>query len=257
MGHFVKAILLLCMAAPLCVAAQVVDLATGEYPPFVGQKEPEQGVLSAIVAAALETQGLTAKLTFLPWKRASAETLQGNFAATFPYTKNQERMNAFYFSRSLYTDTIRMFALASTPHDAGWDNKSVCIPLGYNSESAQAFAKSKNARLERPPEMINCFEMLKRGHVQGVWASEIVAASHRPVLGPSMEPIRAMEIGIAYPIVYFLMVPKSLPDASGWLARFNAGLQEIQKNGVYARITQRLPPQYARKDTGKPLPLTK
>ena len=230
-------------ALALCTSAWAqpvtISLATGDYAPFSSSSEPGNGLISAVVTAAFEAQGVAAKLAFLPWQRGYKETLGGNHVATFPYVQNKERQEAFWFSKPIYTDTIRLFTQDSASRELDWSGKAICVPLGYNTEHIQKFATEQQARLERPVDMANCFEMLQLGRVQAVWSSEAVAdAVTAPIRAKGLR-YKAMMLPVDYQVEYFLIFPRTQPDAKDWLARFNAGLAQIQRNGTYAKLTAR------------------
>ena len=241
-----SAIVLLCVCLTLCNIAKAqgttISLATGDYAPFSSSSEPGNGLVSAVVSAAFETQGVTPKLAFLPWQRGYKETLAGNHVATFPYVPNQERIEAFWFSKPVYTDTIRLFAQESTARDVKWSGKGICVPFGYNTEHIQKFATEQQARLERPADMGNCFEMLQLGRVQAVWSSEAVAEAVTVPLRAKGLRYKPLMLPVDYQVEYFLIFPRTQADSKEWLSRFNAGLALIQRNGTYARLTARKQP---------------
>jgi polar amino acid transport system substrate-binding protein len=237
---------LFCVGLSLCSSAQAqgttISLATGEYAPFSSSSEPGNGLISAVVSAAFETQGVTPKMAFLPWQRGYKETLAGNHVATFPYVQNQERIEAFWFSKPIYTDTIRLFAQEGTARDVQWNGKGIRVPFGYNTEHIQKFATEKQARLERPADMGNCFEMLQLGRVQAVWSSEAVAEAVTSPLRAKGLRYKPLMLPVDYQVEYFLIFPRTQADSKEWLSRFNAGLAMIQRNGTYARLTARKQP---------------
>lgn len=219
-----------------------ISLATGEYPPFSGAAEIGNGLISAVVTAAFEAQGVSSKLAFLPWQRGYKETLAGTHTATFPYVNNKERQEAFWFSKPIYTDTIRLFAKEGALREIDWNGKAICVPLGYNTEQIQKFASERQARLERPVDMASCFEMLLLDRVYAVWSSEAVAeAVTAPIRSKGLR-YKSLMLSVDYTVDYFLIFPRTQPDSKEWLARFNAGLAQIQRNGTYARLTSRKGP---------------
>ncbi len=216
--------------------AQIVRLATGDYPPLAGESEPGGGLLSQAVVAAFATQGADARLSFLPWQRGFNETRNGDYTATFPYVKNAEREVDFLFSKVLYSDNIRMFGLSSLGATPQWAGKSICVPLGYNIQRVQRFALAQAAKLERPATMLDCFQLLQLGRVQAVWASETVAEHiTRPLRAAGLK-YRPLYLEVDYTVDYFLIVPKRQPDAANVIQRFNLGLADIHRSGVFKKI---------------------
>jgi len=216
--------------------ADTVMLAAGDYPPLAGESEPSGGLLTQVVVAAYAAQGATVQLTYLPWQRGYNETLSGFYTGTFPYVKNAERDALFLYSHALYTDTIRLFALGNATLPVRWSGKSICVPLGYGIQQIQAFALANAARLERPPSMVNCFQLLQLGRVQGVWSSELVAEQvTRPLRAAGLQ-YKPLMLDVDYPVDYYLIVPRVHPDAAGVISRFNAGLALVRKSGVVKKI---------------------
>ncbi len=216
--------------------ADTVALATGDYPPLTGESEPEGGLLTQVVAAAFAARGTGVRLTYLPWQRGYNETLKGLYSATFPYGKSVERDALFLYSSPLHTDTIRLFALASATLPVQWSGKSICVPIGYGTQQILGFALAQAARLERPVSMVNCFQLLQLGRVQGVWSSELVAEQvTRPLraLGLHYKPLM---LEVDYAVDYHLIVPRAHPGAAELIAHFNAGLALARKSGVVKKI---------------------
>lgn len=222
-----------------CLAqAEPVRLATGDYAPLTGEAEPGGGLLSRLVLAAYAAQGASVQLSFLPWQRGHNDTLKGFYEATFPYVKNTQREASFLFSAPIFVDTIRLFGPVEAAKPLAWKGRAICVPLGFNVQHIQAFAKAQGATLEQPATLLNCFQLLQLGRVQGVWASETVA--EYVTRGQAAFQYQPLKLGVDYRVEYFLMVPKSASGAAGAVARFNTGLAQIRKSGEYKKILGRL-----------------
>ncbi len=231
--------LLLGLALPVQAQPTSADLVTGEYPPFSSEDAPAMGVLSEIVVAAFQDQGVSTQVRFMPWQRGYMETRNGLHTGTFPYVKNEERQRDFWFSLPLYPDVVRIFVAADADPAMAWAGKAVCVPQGYNIARVAPFIESQQARMERPPDMLNCFQMLQRGRVQAVWSSEMVADFVTRDLRRDGLRFKALTLGLEYPVELYLIISRQLPQAQQWIERFNTGLTRIQKNGSYAKILGR------------------
>lgn len=216
-----------------------VELVTGDYPPFSSEEAPAMGALSEVVVAAFKEQGISAQLRFMPWQRGYMETRNGLHTGTFPYVKNDERQRDFLFSLPLYPDVVRIFVPSETDATIDWAGKAICVPQGYNIARVAPFIESQQARMERPPDMLNCFQMLQRGRVQAVWSSETVAEFVTRDLRRDGLRFKPLALGMEYPVELYLIISRQLPQAQQWLERFNTGLARIQKNGAYAKILTR------------------
>ncbi len=227
------------LALPVQAQTASVELVTGDYPPFSSEEAPAMGVLSEVVVAAFKEQGVAAQLRFMPWQRGYMETRNGLHTATFPYVKNEERQRDFWFSQPLYPDVVRIFVPSEAEVPMDWAGKSICVPQGYNMARVAPFIESQQARVERPPDMLNCFQMLQRGRVQAVWSSETVAEFVTRDLRREGLRFKPLTLGLEYPVELYLIISRQLPQAQQWLERFNTGLARIQKNGTYAKILAR------------------
>lgn len=216
-----------------------VELVTGEYPPFSSEEAPAMGLISEVVNAAFKEQGVSTQLRFMPWQRGYVETRNGVHTATFPYVKNEERQRDFWYSQPLYPDMVRLFVRADAEATIDWSGKAICVPQGYNMARVAPFIEDKQARVERPADMLNCFQMLQRGRVFAVWSSETVAEFVTRGLRREGLRFKPLTLGVEYPVELYLIISRQLPQAQQWLERFNAGFSRIQKNGTYAQILTR------------------
>lgn len=224
---------------PGWAAAEPAKVAAGEYSPFVTKQLPEDGVTAAIVTAALKTQGVEVTYDFLPWKRGLHETGLAKYLGTFPYLKTAEREVDFLYSEPIFTDLFRLFVRKSDGKERNWNEKSICIPLGYDTTQIQSFTTEHKIILERPSEIANCFNMLNAGRVEAVWVSELVGFDTAKTLFGRSSGIYPLEMNLVGSTKYYFIISRKWPDSEKWLARFNTGLKLIQKNGTYKQILAR------------------
>ena len=224
---------------PGFAATVTVKIAAGEYPPFVSQKLPENGITAAIVTAALRAQGVDVTYEFLPWKRGFLATGLTKYAGTFPYLKTAEREVDFLYSEPIFTDIFRLFVRKSDGKERNWTGKSICIPLGYDTTQIQSFTTQNKITLERPSEISKCFNMLNVGHVEAVWVSELVGYDMVKTLFGRNSELYPLEMSLVGNTKYYFIISKKLPDAEKWMTRFNAGLKLIRENGNYKQIQAR------------------
>lgn len=216
-----------------------VELATGEYAPFVSERLPEGGVTAAIVREAFKAQGLEVNYSFIPWKRGFVETERSQFVGTFPYLKTPEREAEFLYSMPIYGDQFRLFVRQDTDTKRSWTHKKLCVPMGYDTSQINAFTREHRITIEQPSKISNCFKMLHGARVDAVWASELVAyETIQSVLGRDAG-IQASDLTLVRENEYFLIVSRKLPQAQMWIDRFNEGLKTIKENGAYRRIVTR------------------
>lgn len=216
--------------------AETAQVAAGEYAPFVSEKLPQNGVTSAIVTAAFNSQKVDVKYAFLPWKRGYLNTGRGDYVGTFPYLKTAEREADFIYSEPIFTDRFRMFVNNKDAKKIDWNGSTICVPIGYDTTQIEGFTSANKIFIEKPPEITNCFNMLAAGRVSMVWASELVGKDTAKNLFHGKANVTALDLGLVSENKYYFIVSKSLPNAANWISRFDDGLKTIQKNGTLQKI---------------------
>ena len=100
--------------------SQIAIIATGEYPPFSGEKLQEKGIASAIVSLVMKEIGYESNLQFMPWPLVNTSTKESStnrgVRAAFPYAKTAEREKVFYFSDPIVeVETSIFYNKSKTP----------------------------------------------------------------------------------------------------------------------------------------------
>ncbi len=79
-----------------------VNVVTGEWPPFSGEKLPEKGAITEIVTLAFRNSGYEPNYDFKSWllgeKIAVDNKTSLGAQATYPYIKSDHRSKVFYYS---------------------------------------------------------------------------------------------------------------------------------------------------------------
>ena len=80
-------------------ADPVVLMASLEWPPYVSERLPGQGIISQRVRMALAHEGYQLQIRFLPWKRAVAMVQHStSYIGVFPEYASPQREHEFYCS---------------------------------------------------------------------------------------------------------------------------------------------------------------
>lgn len=91
------------------VGPHTIVLATEEWPPYVGEKLPGNGFLTAIVREAFARAGYEVKYEFMPWARLLEEVKTGRYAAGFPAYYSDERAQQYIVSDPYLSGPVRLF----------------------------------------------------------------------------------------------------------------------------------------------------
>lgn len=222
----------------LCFAsvtfAQEVKLVTGDgYPPFVDSRHPKGGIASQIIVESLKSVGVEALIERRPWVRGYAETLNGNFVATFPYLKSESRERDFYYSSPLYK--INQYYFYKKNKDLNLSEKQVlCNPIGWTlSNEMKEKVKSGLLRLEEPVDLYGCVRMVLAGRADFFIANRFILENIK-VIAAIKEGL-AKRLACSEPIYEYLIVSKKIKNTD-FLKKFEFGLEKFKKSNEYLRL---------------------
>lgn len=219
-----------------------IKVSTGEFAPYSGIGLDKKGIATQIVVGAFESaqQRHELELEFLPWKRALEYTKAGRSDASYPYFKNPEREQEYYFSDALYTSIGQVYGNKSTQNDEEPRPYTlVCIPLGYALGSVNEIVNKYKLTLVRPNYLIQCFQLLYKERVEYVFANKAVAEYLvQEKLVPKPDKL--------YPLPFFktlashhLITAKSEKNKQ-IIKSFNRGLAKFKQTEQYKELTSKV-----------------
>ncbi len=222
------------------LSAQPLMLVTGsDYAPFSDEKLPEGGLATEIVKKAMKLAGVEVQINFFPWKRGYDGTLDGEFAATFPYVPTDERKAAMEYSDPIVTIRQVVFSAKDKPvlfsAVADLKGKTICQPIGYALPAdLEPLVANGEIKREAPKELDNCGRMLLIGRADFLVGDAFT-------LGAMFQRIGGVEkIGIGDRVLdttyLHLIASKKAGDTASVITAFNAGLKQLKDSGEYTRI---------------------
>ncbi|MBQ1782337.1 MAG: transporter substrate-binding domain-containing protein [Gammaproteobacteria bacterium] len=235
-----RQLLLAVVLMPTLVMGQPVPLVSGiGYPPFADQRLPGGGIATRVVVAAFERMGAQPTVDWLPWRRGYIATLNGDYAATFPYVRTAERQRDFLYSDPIFHGEVYLYALPEQPEVLtveGLRNHTLCQPWGWTVDIdgyLEYAIKRGHIRLEQPIGLDTCFEMLRHGRVDAVFSSPEVTdhllAEMLPLqLVRAPRPLAKTEL--------YLIAPRSGRDSERLLEEFNQALALMKADGSFERL---------------------
>jgi polar amino acid transport system substrate-binding protein len=104
-------------AAPYpCRAEPIIQITTGEYPPWSSSHLKHEGLVNHVITEAFEREGYRATFVYFPWKRAYTAALKGDpFFVTSFWFQSEERAKHFYYSDPVMVEKTVFFHLKSKP----------------------------------------------------------------------------------------------------------------------------------------------
>ncbi len=106
----------ICWSAGSWAADPVVLMASLEWPPYVSERLPGQGLISQRVRMALAREGYQLQIRFLPWKRAVAMVQHStSYIGVFPEYASPQREQEFYCSDPILQAPLALIQDARLP----------------------------------------------------------------------------------------------------------------------------------------------
>ena len=229
--------LLLSLFATGLASAETVRLTNGEWPPYLGEQLPHNGVVSRIITEAFALQGITVEWEFYPWARALQMAQRGTRNGTAAWLFSREREVIFFISDSLIESGHHLFHRKNYSFD--WQQFSdlhghrSAGTRGY--EYGEAFQQAEaqgQLRVNRVTSDETGFRQLLAGRVDLFPIDKVVGfdmlyqnftAAERAQLCFHPKPLRSEHL--------HLLMSRAVPGNAELMARFNKGLAQLRESG--------------------------
>lgn len=167
--QLIFAIFLILPAAP--VQAEVVKLATLDWPPYTSPSLPDKGMISKILQDAVQQSGHELSLGFFPWVRAMRTGRDDpDYAGYFPAYWTPERAQSCNFSAPIGIGQVGLVERRDRP--VHWtdlrdlSSLAIGVTAGYSNGSAfDALASDGTLRVQPAPADIDNMRMVARGRI--------------------------------------------------------------------------------------------
>ncbi|MDX1634593.1 MAG: transporter substrate-binding domain-containing protein [Marinobacter sp.] len=191
-----------------------IDMVTEAWPPLVEQQNGSPaGVLWQTASEALACLGITAKLDFVPWKRALSQVRQGQKDAILGIGYTPERSRSFQFpAEPLYNSETVAFHAAD--RDLDIDNVQslaglqVGVSAGYSY--SQQIREADFFERVRVPDIASGLRMVRLGRVDVLLANRLVGETRLEQLG-LQEKIAASDTALSGGPVYLAFAAQASP----------------------------------------------
>jgi len=231
-----KKIIALILAISAILTAEVIKMATEEYPPY---EYTENGVTKGmdvdIINAVSKHAGLTNQITFLPWSRCLLFVEEYKESAIFSILKTPEREKLYQYSTiPLYSTKVRIYATPRFTKNVNTAGDLEGLNVGAVRGNLYGDSFDKNARIEK--DLATDGNMLMNKLVAGRY-DLIIAA----------EEVGSYYIK-KYPQSNLRMMPVEISSASYYIAfaktsklfsKFNESMKILEKNGELKKIRTR------------------
>lgn len=225
-------------ATPALARAETVEIATGEYAPFVSESLENGGPINHIAAVVFEDAGYDVAFTYMPWARVIELTRRGRYHVASFYSYSEERKQDFIHAGPLFTDPLVFYHLASTEMREWSDLReleglTIGVVEGYTYTSELwALGEAGVLTLEKAPSDEANFRKMLAGRIDLV---PITMTTGDYLLETRFSPeeqalISKDEQVIDLTIVY-LLISREVENAEVLARDFNAALERLALSG--------------------------
>jgi len=173
-------------------AEQVVEIATGEWPPYTSATAPGFGLHARRVERVLAAAGYRVRFRFLPWNRAYARTVAGEYPATFSWYRSRARVDELLFPETpiAVVGINAYYARSRFPNGLRAENLEDLAAQGLKFVGVESYwyareLKALSAEIEFVPEGRMVWRMLASGRADiAIEATEVAQADVERELGP-------------------------------------------------------------------------
>ncbi|WDP92032.1 MAG: transporter substrate-binding domain-containing protein [Desulfobacter sp.] len=239
--HLGLIVLVVCLWMPFNTgtADTTITMAIGEWAPFTSQIDPDGKLAEVLVREIYTQEGIKVRYTYFPWKRSFKLTKIGDYAATFPWRKTEERKPDFYFPKEiLYKEKEVFFHLKTL--DFKWEddedlkNYTIGGVLGY---AHVQHLKAKGLVLDVTSSDAQNFKKLLAGRIDLFSCSFVVGYNLINRLFPPSKA--ALFTNHPKPLLQepmYLMISKKIPNGRELAEKFDLGIQKLKASGRYQQI---------------------
>ncbi|MDK2125859.1 substrate-binding periplasmic protein [Parachitinimonas caeni] len=225
------------VALPAAAESMTVNLANGEWPPYLGEKLPNFGSASRIVSEAFKAQDVKVEYKFYPWKRAFEVAKNGELDGTLVWTKNAEREADFLISEPIYNSKVVLLYLKDKP--LKWNKLSDLSTnkfggtIGYNyGKEWEELEKAKKLSVDRIPSDEQNIAKVVGGRIDG-FPVELDVGVYMTQLHHGKEGLDKVTYSskTLHEEPMYLLISKKSAKAAEIIKRFNAGLAKLKSSG--------------------------
>ncbi|QEL57373.1 substrate-binding periplasmic protein [Chromobacterium paludis] len=235
-------LLALCVWAGAAPAAEL-QISTGEYAPWCGERLPAQGFVSRVVREAFAREGVQVRFRFMPWARALEALRNGDVQASSFWFDDPVKAKEFLYSAPLSEHREMLFHrkdLAMPRWQKLRDLSSLRFGATrgytYTPEFRQLEKQGALSVEEANDDKTNLLKLLA-GRIDifpldeftgwQLLASDAFPPGARDLVTTENRPFSAH---------YGHLLMQRSPRNAQWMAKFNAGLAKLRADGTLDRF---------------------
>ncbi len=227
------------LAAGTASARPVVQIATGEYPPYASLELPRHGLTLHVIREAYRIEGYQVEYTFMNWNQAWDAALNGSaFDGTAFWFRSAERARDFHYSDRVLVEEYMFFHRTETPLYE-WNSLEGLAPYrvaatrGYTyTEEFYRLAREGALNVEFAFSDIENLRKLLDGEAD-LFPVDFLVGFH--LIHRHLTPEESARLSFnPRPLLrggQYLLLRRGRPRAQALLDAFNSGLARLRENG--------------------------
>lgn len=226
---------------PTPTVERVIKLATLDWPPYVGQEQPEYGFTAAIVIEAFQRAGYQVTVDFMPWARVVQDTQAGKYDAAFPEYYSDERAQEFLMSEPFADGPLGFYKRKADniTYTNLQDLKQYHIGVVLGYINTPEFDAADYLQKETVNSDEQNLQKLALGRVDLIVIDKYVA---QYLINTSM-PENADQLEFMEPPLLnqplYVIFSRQIADSVQRRQEFNAALKSMQEDGTLDKILER------------------
>lgn len=231
-----------CLSTNQVRANQTINIAYGEYKPYVSQKLPHKGFFNRVVKASFALEGVTATFEVMSPTKIFKLLKMGKLDASAAWTETESRKSFAVFSTPIYFSNTVLFYRTDAP--VNWNELSISNPVTFGATKTyfygDEFDKAKQQGLitvqEANSNKINFKKLLGKR----VDAFPIALAVGKDMLNRHFYKRQRQSLSYSPKTLYSepmsLMFSKNIATNTDLVARFNRGFSQLKASGEYQKM---------------------
>ncbi len=221
---------------------ETVNIATGEWAPFISNNLKHGGPMTHIVTKAFSLRGVKVKYRYYPWKRAMETARKGKAEATSVWGYSDERSKDFIYSESVGEQRYVFFHLKAYNFDWKSYDDLKGIKIGatlsfYYGDFFQNYEKENQINVERIPTDEQNVAKLLKGRIQ-LFPNEVAVGYDylRKTYTPEQVELFTHHSKHVVSNTLHLLFSRKSDRTPKLLEMFNSGLKQMRESGEIDQI---------------------
>lgn len=233
-----SSLILLLALNSLGLRAETLSLVADEWPPYVDQSLPNNGLAMDLVTAAFARAGYGTQFSLQDWDHALEGARIGVYDVVATVWKTQDRARDLDFSEPYFVNDIRFIKRQSNPasYDKLDDLQGLLVGVIKDYAYPPEFAKYHNVVKIVHPALLPALNGLVQGRYDLVIGDKhVIAYTLRQFLSSESKGLVYLDKSVGQSPLY-IAVSKANPKHSKIVEDFNQALRDMKKDGTYQSI---------------------